>query len=462
MAVPALSTYSAGTGQPIHGGRWPGGRLSGSAALGAVVAGGSLGAQVSQLSGSAALGAVVASGGLASIPAEAAPYQVASSAIWGNSESQRVALYHDGHSYYGAVTEGGTIFVTDWDHATSTRTDFALTASGFAGGDHSAPCLYRRNDGRLLAVYSKHNDDTGIRYRIASSAGSIAAWGGESVLAHPGSFVTYSTIVPLSDAGVLVLIYRVDNVHVYRLSTDDGSTWGPATTLLAFGTNRPYPLPIRRTGSRLDMLVAEDGPFVFSTNSVYHCYAEWVGGALVWRRADGVALSLPINPQSCTKIYDGALGAPGMFTGLQVAPDGNLWALIIRWPSATTPIYAVVRQTGPAAWGGFVDVVAGGYPVLTGTTTYPGDACFDPYTTHRVYASVGQPSGGPWEIQVFDTSDGGASWSKVRDLTSGSVSTLRNMRPVAVRGLGPARVAFCRATNYASFVSFSSSARAAA
>lgn len=42
MALPTLSTYAVGAGQPIHGGRWPGGRLTGTALLSPVVASGSL------------------------------------------------------------------------------------------------------------------------------------------------------------------------------------------------------------------------------------------------------------------------------------------------------------------------------------------------------------------------------------------------------------------------------------
>jgi hypothetical protein len=42
MAVPALTTYSVGAGQPIHAGRWPGGRATGNVTLGDVAPSGGL------------------------------------------------------------------------------------------------------------------------------------------------------------------------------------------------------------------------------------------------------------------------------------------------------------------------------------------------------------------------------------------------------------------------------------
>ena len=64
MAVPALSTYGAATGQPIAGGRWPGGMMSGNVDLLAVLAAGIVGQQAG-LTGGVALADVVAAGSMA-------------------------------------------------------------------------------------------------------------------------------------------------------------------------------------------------------------------------------------------------------------------------------------------------------------------------------------------------------------------------------------------------------------
>lgn len=64
MAVPALSTYSAATGQPIAGGRWPGGLLTGGVELSAVVAAGAMASSSSDLTGGVTLSDVVAAGSM--------------------------------------------------------------------------------------------------------------------------------------------------------------------------------------------------------------------------------------------------------------------------------------------------------------------------------------------------------------------------------------------------------------
>jgi len=81
VAVPALSTYSAATGQPISGGRWPGGVLSGNADLEAAQAAGALGVNASGVSGNVTLADAQAAGTLASDPGNVRI------AIWGQSNA---------------------------------------------------------------------------------------------------------------------------------------------------------------------------------------------------------------------------------------------------------------------------------------------------------------------------------------------------------------------------------------
>lgn len=64
MALPALTSYSVGTGQPIHGGRWPGGRLSGNVDLAAVLGAGVIDTSASSIAGDVSLSDAVAAGSL--------------------------------------------------------------------------------------------------------------------------------------------------------------------------------------------------------------------------------------------------------------------------------------------------------------------------------------------------------------------------------------------------------------
>lgn len=67
MASPVADAYSAASGVPVYGGRYPlGGRLSGEALIAAILAGGGMASIASALSGEAVLSGVVASGGMQS------------------------------------------------------------------------------------------------------------------------------------------------------------------------------------------------------------------------------------------------------------------------------------------------------------------------------------------------------------------------------------------------------------
>lgn len=81
MAAPALTSYSAATGQPINGGRWAGGRLTGDVALSAVAPAGSLAAALSDLSGAVALSDVAVAAAMVSDPGNIRV------SIWGQSNA---------------------------------------------------------------------------------------------------------------------------------------------------------------------------------------------------------------------------------------------------------------------------------------------------------------------------------------------------------------------------------------
>ena len=388
-------------------------------------------------------------------PPQVAPYQVHPNGMWGNSTTGESVYHHGGSTYIGIVTAGGTVGIAKWNHAASSYTDFPLTASGFSSSDHSAPSIYRRQDGRWLASYSRHNDGEGLRYRVSTTADDISAWGAEQILTASTNLVTYAYIRRVPASGVLLLTYRNGEEHYYRVSNDDGLTWGGPVLLFTNAIGRPYPRLYVSSNSRLDVLLfAGNG-----STSLYHVYAEWTGAAFEWRRADGTALSLPINPSLGTLVFSGST-TYAHWTDMRVGPDGALWALLRRYTGTSDAHYAVTKLSG-AIWSTPVVVASALYQVLPAQFDYVGDACFDPYTTARIYLSNSASGGGPWELSAYDSADMGATWGKSRDITSGSAAGFKNFRPVAVNGSGPARVAFL-AGSYSDLTAFSTTVKLAA
>jgi len=75
----------------------------------------------------------------------------------------------------GAGYDAGDLWATSWDLRSKQLAQFELH-DRFHRDDHDVAGLLERLDGRVLAVYGKHGNDTLQRWRIARKPGSIGAW----------------------------------------------------------------------------------------------------------------------------------------------------------------------------------------------------------------------------------------------------------------------------------------------
>jgi hypothetical protein len=207
----------------------------------------------------------------------------------------------------------------------------------------------------------------------------------------------------------------------------------------------------------MDCVLVEDNPNAMNT-SVWHCYAKWEAGALNWYTSSGSPLTLPIDPDNCTRIYTGA-PLSSIWQDMVIGPDGHPWVTIARYNSTTSSDYLFTRGTG-SAWTTPTVIASGGHPLYQPEWAYCAGASFDPYTPTRVYVGAGESASGPWNIDVMDTADNGATWTKVRDLTS-DTGSIANARPIRIEGYGPARVTWWRGT-YTTYTNYSTALRAAA
>lgn len=370
-------------------------------------------------------------------------FEVYGDAMWGNSASYTAAVYHDGATYCGVSSQADGATVVKYVHATGVTTSFSLNST-VGPSDHSAPTIVVRSDGKLLAMYSEHNDTSGLRYRISTNAADISAWGVEQLLTTGAPSVTYAYVVQL--ASVMVLFFRNAVNFFYRTSTDQGSTWSGVTWCFTYDAElgRPYPQPLKTADDRIDFLLCQQDAALDLVPIVYHCYATWNGSTLAFKDTAGTAITLPVDAADgdATVVYDGTADYSAFWATLAKHSDGSVWALLKVWNSATNVDYVLVRQTG-STWGAPVVVCSGGYPTAV-KFDYVGDACFSPTDTTRIFASVGTASGGPWELARYRTQDSGDTWSKEADITTASGSGVYNFRPAAVTGSGPSKIGFIK------------------
>ena len=96
----------------------------------------------------------------------------------------------------------------------------------FHRDDHDVAGLLERPDGRILAVYGKHGQDTLQRWRITSNPHDITAWEKEESLNH-GAAYTYSNVYQLSAENGR--IYNFCRARGYNpncsISDDNGKSW---------------------------------------------------------------------------------------------------------------------------------------------------------------------------------------------------------------------------------------------
>ncbi|MGY5765273.1 BNR-4 repeat-containing protein [Brachybacterium sp. DNPG3] len=200
--------------------------------------------------------------------------------------------------------------------------------AGLESDDHDDPALWRRDDGRWLAVYSRHKSDDLTRWRISETDDPAGAWGPERAVdwrtlftgadaeevaalgGHRG--VTYQNLHRID--GVLHCFVRaINDDPCYLVSHDDGESWefggrlltrekvgyvngyaryaSPNRFAAGDGPTGADASPARaddgagRADGRLDLIITEHHPRDMAT-SIWHGYLA--GGAL--HRADGTVV----------------------------------------------------------------------------------------------------------------------------------------------------------------------------
>jgi hypothetical protein len=196
------------------------------------------------------------------------------------------ALVREGKLIVGSVRSVGNFANAanpDWGNVEIAVHDLAGGATQltilhrhFEQDDHDSPGLLVLPDNRLLAMYSKHNQERKIYYRF-SEPGNPLLWGPVHEIFAPekerGSFranITYNNLFRL-ETGRIYDFYR--GLHLdpnYVISDDDGKTWTYGGRLLkGKGGYSPYVRYAFDGKKTIHFLCTEDHPRNYN-NSIYH------------------------------------------------------------------------------------------------------------------------------------------------------------------------------------------------
>ena len=413
--------------------------------------------------------ALILAGVLASLAAQAQPRPLllAEDGAWCWFGNPR-ALWSDGVLYFGYVRNADRrVALNAYQPETGSNT--VLWASEMRErDDHDNPGLLELGDGRLLAIYAKHNNERRFYYRLSSNA-KRTNWGPELVFANTTAGVTYANPYQLAgESGRVFNFMRNLNFNPTFTTSDSSATnWSAPRILIRTGSGgaRPYVQYCSDYTHRIDLVYTDGHPSGVVANSLYHAFYR--EGAIY--RSDGSLLKYLTN---APLLHDaGERGSVIYQYSTAVAreadqhiPGGRAWCWDVAYDSQGAPatVFSVQRTNVMgtnwyddriyyyyARWTGSTwqkrFIAHAGRPLYSSERDYAGGISLDPNNANVVYLSsnAAEPfnlsdtrkiklrAGDRYEIFHGVTSDGGLTF-KWQAVTANS--TVDNLRPYVPRG----------------------------
>lgn len=421
MAAPVITSFSVGAGQPINGGRWPGGRLASALGLGDVLPAGAMASNAAALAGGVGLHDAVADGGLRG---PQPPVMLLADGIttWFTDPRSTV---RNGHQVSNVVDSIGRPVIARTRLSDLATTSYALSAIEVDDHDNGSH-IYEPVTGRLIWFFGAHNDSV-FRYAVASLPEDISAWsavqqrgtgGGPYSYPKPHFFPNYP--------GRLFFFYRQGGgggpsvMLAYRTCDDiltvPATTWSAQVNVFSVPGKTPYSV-FYWDGNTVHVFITDMHP-VQGQSSLYYFRMEMgVDQVLRYYRADGtqITAALPFGPADCSLVYDGSTTRCWVMDAT-VDSAGHPRVLYTRYPGndGSAIEYWQARWNG----GAFVltKVCDDGPGLYSPEVYYPGTACYNSQDANELGLSA--PIGGVRQIQVWRSVDGDA-YSFERAITSG-------------------------------------------
>ncbi|HEX8297056.1 MAG TPA: BNR-4 repeat-containing protein [Chthoniobacteraceae bacterium] len=327
--------------------------------------------------------------------------------------------------------------------------------------DHNNPGLLVLRDGRYLAAYSKHGQETKLYSRISTNPGDPFSWQPETVVVtlgksanFGGDSVTYCNPLRLADEDHRTyLFHRGHGLDPnYLLSEDDGRSWRYGGKLFVGRDGySPYTKYIGNGRDTVHFVATEDHPRNFD-NSLYHGVLR---GSKISRSDGTVAAPLSTTTEATLRPWD----LTRIFQG---TPDRVAWMTDLHLDGEERPVVLFTVQVGGAGlprksggddhrfhyarWDGEKwvqrEVAYAGKRLYSGEDDYTGLGAIDPQNTNVIYLSsdadvkTGEPlvsaADGKRHHEIFrgETSDGGVTWSWSAITANSTADNLRPLVPV--------------------------------
>jgi len=333
-------------------------------------------------------------------------------------------LCYNGKTYLGWITSEGKIVVYQYNHLTGEENSFILN-SNFEIDDHNNPAFTILEDGKIMAIYSRHYLTRGSYYRITENPEDITSWTSEKYVSS--NYVTYANPFYLSDERVVYDFYRGGNGErkyaTYNPSTD---SWNSPKNLFVNGNNRPYIKYWSNDKDEIHFTVTNGHPNEI-INNIYHFYYKdgnfyKTDGTLI-----GSESNLPLRPSDVTKAYDGS--STNSWIWDIVVKDDIPYIVYTTYENMNDITYRYAKwDPSISQWKNYFITNSNSAGLYSSERHYAGGIVIDNKNPNMIYVSI--KVNGIFEIQKFITNDGGESWNK-EDITFGSYKD--NLRPYVIK-----------------------------
>jgi len=380
------------------------------------------------------------------------------------------AVYYKGQKekiYLSFITRQGTTRVWSYDYADG-KIDTATLKVGLEVDDHDVPGLYVRQDGRITAFYQRHTVDKNVYVRTTTNPEDIQSWGPEKTWVFPEN-TTYANPFRLSaENNRLYFFNRVVNWHpTASTSDDDGATWSAPAQWIGGGAARPYVRYQSDGVSRIHFGFTDGHPRDVGNNSIYYMYYE--NGAFY--HANGTKIKnvpqAPVEPNEADRVYNGASNGKAWIWDVGLDSLKHPILVFSVMPTDADHRYYYSRWTGSQWQVKEMCKAARWFPQTPSGTTerepqYSGGIFLNPQDPSEVYLSrpPNGTVGGIFEIEKWNTPDGGNTWTSTQVTSGSSKNNVRPIMPWPVPGQkNPRKVLFWMNGDYIHYTDYQTGIR---
>lgn len=328
------------------------------------------------------------------------------------------AVYRNGSLYHGWVDDNGNSGITKYTAPSTLERTILSTSTEYNA--HNNVVVDFDSDGRINALWSKHNSGEFIRRRKSTNVEDVDPFDSIGTI-DPGAESSYVNMWRLSQTGKLYAATRqnASNPRPQRVvSSSNGTTWDAARTWISDSTERPYPRYLSDGVSRVHMVFTTGNPAEVDSQ-LFYAYMQ-LDGSNVEKFYDiaGTDLGGPATPANATLAANNTGGRCWVYD-LAFGPDGELWCLFYKFPTTSDQRLMFVKTTGGrTGWGTPVQIAAVGGPLYAAEAYSHAGAVFDSEDPTTVWACL--RDGTYHEVFKVTTTNNGASWTVGEQCTSGS------------------------------------------